>query len=271
MKSETFRMKRFIRLVCTELRLNATGIAFGAAALFCVLTARWLLFGSLIQDRFIAVDYGFFLLTGGLVLASLAFVDLADSAKAQAFLTIPASRLEKYLSRYLLTSWLTAAGGLAVYGIFFLMVSGLHAAFPDVVAAPSDPLNRTLFRATLYFLILHPAFFLGSLYFRRLAFPKTIITIVLFSFLLWLFTSGLARLLFRDFLFIPREDVFLFSSKWTILPGYLSYPFFTPFLWFWHDWPVLFFKWWPFSILPFLFLLTGYYRFSETETSHGIS
>jgi hypothetical protein len=271
MNSETFRMKRFLRLLGTELRLNASGIGYVSAALFCVLITRWALSGFIFRDRFIAVDFGFFLLTGGLVLASMAFMDLSDAARMQAWLLIPASRLEKYLSRYLLTSWLAVAGLFVVYLLFALTVSALSAVFP-VNAVPADELFRNnLLVAVQYFLILQPIFFLGSAHFRRWAFPKTILTAALFSLFLCLFTTGLARLVFRDNFFIPSEELTLFSGKWRILPGYLSASLLRPLNWQGSFWAFYFFRWWPFWLLPPLFLLVGYHTIKETEQTHGIS
>jgi hypothetical protein len=271
MKSETFRMGRFLRLLQLELRLNAGGIGYGAAALFCVLMARWMLSGFMFRDRFIAVDYGFFLLTGGLVLASLSFSDMADPVRAQAFLMLPASRLEKYLSRYMQTSWLVAAGGLAVYVIFLGVTAVLHAAFPLHAAVPIHPFQSTLPDAIVYFLVLHAVFFLGSLVFPKWAFLKTIVAIAAFSLLLWLFASGFSRLLFRHEFFAPCEEVMLFSEKIRLYPAFLGWSLLIPFEWIWTDWGWMFFKWSPFWILPPLFLWAGYHRFGEIEQTHGIS
>jgi hypothetical protein len=271
MNSETFRMKRFLRLLGTELRLNASGIGFGAAALFCVLTARWMLTESVFRDRFLSVDYGFFLLTGGFLLASLAFSDMADPVKAQSYLMLPASPLEKFLSRYLLTSWLIVAGELAVYLIFSLTAFAGRSVFGGASMPLIEPFHRLLFRSIVYFLAIHPLFFLGSILFRRWAFPKIILAQAVFSLFLYLFTAGLGRLVFRGFFFPPSETILLHGTQTYLLPAFYSSSLFVPFRWLGYAWYAIFFFWWPFWILPPLLLLAAYHRFRETELRHGIS
>jgi len=271
MKSNTFRMIRFLRLLGMELRLNASGIGFGAAALFCVLAARWLLSDSVFQDRTLAVDFGFFLLTGGFLLTSMAFSDMADPVKAQTYLMLPASPPEKFLSRYFLTSWLTVAGGLAVYCIFWLAASFGRSVFGGASMPLNEPFHRLLFRSIVYFLAIHPLFFLGSILFRRWAFPKILLAQAVFSLVLYLFTAGLGRLVFRGFFFPPSEQILLHGTETYLLPPLYSSSLFVPFRWLGYAWTAIFFFWWPFWILPPLLLLAAYHRFRETELRHGIS
>src|SRR5579872_5309262 len=108
--SDIFSFSRLFRLIGNDLSLHKKTILLSAIAL--------LIFFSLF-----AFSYFFVLYVGGLTLTSMAFYDVHDKQKAHLFLMLPCSNLERWLSKWFLTSIGYIVGTLLVYWISLLVTS----------------------------------------------------------------------------------------------------------------------------------------------------
>ena len=128
--------------------------------------------------------FGFFtniLFIGGFIVSSFAFREAHRRGSGIFYMTIPASIFEKLASKLLVTSLGFAAGTL----IFVAAVSALSEAVVWLIFGKGlgffNPVSLAALECVLYYLIFQSVFLLGSLWFKKSAFIKTSLWILLFS------------------------------------------------------------------------------------------
>jgi len=139
------------------------------------------------------------LFLGGFIVTSMAFHEVRLNAQGIHYLSLPGSTLEKFLSKLLVT----AVG----YGVGTLV-------FCTAVAALTEGINRLAFghahpffnpfalnnlRLLPAYLISQSVFLLGSIYFRKLHFVKTALSLVLLALGLMVIGTTFARLVFKEY------------------------------------------------------------------------
>lgn len=153
--------QRILKIICHDLSVQKKII--GLASLSGIIFLS-------ILSYFNSLDgYAFILYSAGLIMTSNAFTDLNTPEKGQFFLTLPASSLEKFIARWLLTSVIFM---LYTYILYFLCslitlsvngngLSSLHLLSPMVLAIFAK------------YLVLNSVALLGAIYFRRYNLIKT--------------------------------------------------------------------------------------------------
>ncbi len=171
----------FNRLVSTlrqDFSTNLRKILLASEALWGVLVISLLYFNAVnenfdLHDKF----YSFTLVIVGLFVASISFGELNDKNKGHFYLILPASSLEKFLSRFVfstigylfLINLVFYTASLCAYGLDLFLFNQKQILF--------DISNPSMITAMLVFLIIHSVFFFGAVYFRKLAFLKMILII----------------------------------------------------------------------------------------------
>jgi len=150
-----------------------------------------------------------FLLAAGTIFTSTIFASLGEKNKAIALLTLPATRLEKYL-----ISWLYSfVIFLIIYtGVFYLVNTSIL----NITKQPGEEITvfnifteqNTFFQIFSSFTFLHSLAFLGSIWFEKTQFIKTAFIFLFFISLLQLLNKQILQKLFRHYL----ESAMLFSS-----------------------------------------------------------
>lgn len=190
MRRETgFQPQRLYLLVRNSLVLNRNGIMVAAAALMGVL-----LLVSL-ADAFVNCGLTFhrnLFLIGyfpvGLWLTTRAYKTLHDPVRGIAWLLIPASALEKTVSRILLVTLIYTAGSLMGYSMFSVLSEGLNTVIAHRTHPLFNPLDPLVLRSLPTFISIQAPFMIGAVYFRRHTLSKTILALICFFFL---FGSGI--------------------------------------------------------------------------------
>jgi hypothetical protein len=126
--------------------------------------------------------YTLLLVVGGFVVTSLAFADLHDERKGMLYLSLPGSLLEKFVSKLLQTSVFWAIGATIVYfvgslagaGISQLAFGGSHGGYLPL--SPGD------LEIVWTYLLAQSIFLFGSIYFKKAAFIKTVLAVIVFAF-----------------------------------------------------------------------------------------
>ncbi len=136
---------------------------------------------------------------GGFIIASLAFREARVNGGGTFYLTLPASSLEKFASKLLATSVGYALGSL----IYF-----------TAVAAASEGINRLIFgfgnhffnpfdlgvlESIGYYLVFQSIFLLGSIWWRKLAFVKTVLMLQAVAVGIALVAGVALRIVFRQY------------------------------------------------------------------------
>jgi hypothetical protein len=139
------------------------------------------------------------LLIWGSIVASFSFRELHDKTKNEAYLSLPASALEKTLARLFramiaffvfLLVFLTATSAI-IEGINWLVFGRANGVFNLTDAAVWQPVGMFVVSVSLYFL--------GAAWFRRLHFIKTWVTLTAILIALMCFAAVIVRLVFGDF------------------------------------------------------------------------
>ena len=116
--------------------------------------------------------YVMLLYWGGMILTGSSFADMHDSNRGCAYLTLPASRAEKFLTRWFLSSIGYAVFTLVLYSLLSVIVPNhgqLNAWF-----------NGALLTLFMEYFVLQSLAFLGAVYFRRRVLIKTACALTVF-------------------------------------------------------------------------------------------
>lgn len=175
----TFSLRRLGLFIKSDLVINAATIltfgitAFAVLFLYGLISANEMRTDSFRVITFAWIFWVFF--GGGLWLTSKAFVDLHNEDRQQNFLLLPASNLEKFLGRLLLTT----VGYVIGVGLIFYLASLLVAACTWLIyGEPAVIFNLphlTVWHNMLDYILLQSLFFLGAIYFKSSNFSKTIL------------------------------------------------------------------------------------------------
>ena len=142
--------------------------------------------------------FPFLLFLGGTIFTTSIFNELNDASRRHTYLSLPASTLEKFISKYLVSSIGFVIFTIVAYWIFALLI-GLFAylAFGSEIAhfKPFSSLNLELMK--VYFAV-HSVAFLGAIVFDKFAFFKTGISCMALILLTAIITYLFMRIVFWD-------------------------------------------------------------------------
>jgi hypothetical protein len=162
------------------------------------------------QNFFLAI-----LLLGGLIVTSRVFIDMHSSKTIHDWMMLPASLLEKHLSRLLASTIIWILGALVGYSIISLASEGLNRLIFGRGHLLLNPFVVEIWKAIPYYLVTQSIFFLGAVYFRKNHLIKTVLILALFALVLALVTALLGRVVFWDYFsafFIPTKSLDLSCS-----------------------------------------------------------
>ena len=200
--NQIFSLPRWLRVLRIELYQNTQ-------AFFIILAAVLGLSGLV---NFLSYDenifplhqvfyFGLTLSLGGLIFTSLVFSELHKSGADLRFITLPASNFEKLLAKYSFSSF----GYLVGSAFLYFCITGLTSLLSLLIFGKAQPLfNPFNFEGLVGFgvyLVLHSIYLFGAVFYKRLAFALTSLSIILVVFILSLFV-GL-------FFLILNADVFI--------------------------------------------------------------
>jgi hypothetical protein len=171
--NDYFSIRRFFKLVSNDLFLYRKVILIAAIVLLII-----------------SPPYSFVIYVGGLIVTSMVFSDLHDRQKASLYLMLPCSNLERFLSKWFLTSIGYIFGTLALYSLFFLFNK-----------QPFDLTQLDFWFSILKYMVFHSVILLGSITFKKYALLKTALFVWVFLMGISLFYSAMT--FFNAFLFYP--------------------------------------------------------------------
>jgi hypothetical protein len=115
--------------------------------------------------------------TMGLFLTGRTFTELHDPVKGYAWLLLPASNLDKTVSRVLLASVIYWIGSLLFYLLCALVSEGLNTVVLDRRHLLFNPLDPVLLYGALTFFSIQAPFLIGAVYFKKHALSKTVLAL----------------------------------------------------------------------------------------------
>lgn len=205
---------RMGRLLLKDLVEDYRSIAIALGAITGVLLLNYLLSGIDANGSNRAVElfrsggnttlhltyFALTLFIGGFIITSRSFVELHAKSRNHDWLMLPASPIEKFLGRLLLSSVGVGVGAVIYFFLFSLLGSGVHALVFGRAYPLFNPADGTVWLMVLHYIVLQSLFFAGAVYFKKAHFIKTVLVLTAFFFVLMLLVAGVARLVFwREF------------------------------------------------------------------------
>ncbi|MFH1851999.1 MAG: hypothetical protein ABIA75_06605 [Candidatus Neomarinimicrobiota bacterium] len=197
--AEKFDLNRFWHLVKNDLLTNYRTILIGGGAALGLLFFINII--SILSDGEVLVPLVFYplmLFIGGYIVTSLAFQDLHHPQRSYVYLTLPASNLEKFLSKLVLTTVGYIFGTLVLYFLFSLVMSLLNLLLFSHGYPLFNPFDRIVWITIGIYTITQSIFMLGAAYFRKNALIKTIFSLHALAFAVIVFTGIVFRIVFWD-------------------------------------------------------------------------
>jgi len=196
--TQFFNLKRFFLLIkkdfYTQYKTYLTGLGAIFSILFIVNAA------SIISAKFWNFNLVFYPLTlfiGGFIFTSLSFNELYQEQSRTFYLTIPASTLEKFISKMLITSVGYVIVSLILYFLFSLIVFSLTTLFFRLAHTIFNPFHQTNWLCIRIYLITQSIFLFGAVYFKKNSLIKTILSIFIILILYILFFNGIVFLIYK--------------------------------------------------------------------------
>jgi hypothetical protein len=182
---------------------RGTLIAMASVAALIVLSS---LVGTLaprtVPGAFYAGWFAPLLFVGGFVYTSLVFRELHNGPAATLFLTLPSSPVEKFASKAVVTSLGYALAALVFTTVTSALSEGVNWLVFRLHHELFNPVESGTLRMVAYYFVAQSVFLLGSVYFRKMAFVKTVGIASLLGLVLGLVGLGLAAALLRDYVIV---------------------------------------------------------------------
>ncbi|MFO7849794.1 MAG: hypothetical protein R6V67_07535 [Spirochaetia bacterium] len=198
---EVFSWKRLFLCLKRDVKPNSRSIyvVFGAlTGVLLIMSAADLFLGEGSPDYHREI-FNSILFIGGFIFASGVFKEIHNKESNQAYLMLPASAVEKVLSRLLIVSagwvlftilWFTAFAALSE-GLNSLIFGRSHELF--------TPFSAWVWKQAAHYTVVQSVFLLGAIYFRKLHFFKTVLTGAACALVFSLLAGILVRLVFADY------------------------------------------------------------------------
>lgn len=240
-----FNLKRFALLLRNDLFRHYRLLLIGAgtvAAIYFIATLPPLIF----SHRSIDYDFhsGFFpavLYIGGFLLSASAFSEIHNAPKNTAFFLLPATTLEKFTSRLLLTT----IGFILFVGIFYLLLNLISLLITRLFTYHQFPVLKLFSKEMIFvmgvYLVTQALFLFGSIYFKSHAFMKTGLALFGLTVATALFSAIVFRIVYHDFFhhmqfmddYLAHDFIYLddFSKTLFSIAKYLFWLVLAPFFW----------------------------------------
>ncbi len=138
------------------------------------------------------------LFIGGFISTSFAFREVRQNGAGIFYITLPASQFEKFASKLLVTSVGYALGSLVFYTATAAASEGINHLIFGAGNGFFNPFGLTVLRAVGIYLLAQSIFLLGSIWFKKLAFVRTVLWLSLFAFAAVLVAAVAARIILAD-------------------------------------------------------------------------
>ena len=185
MKMGLFTPRRFGQLLLRDFANGYRGWLIAAAAVagtvivVSALTALGISQGENIRfngaSNFHVGFYIQLLFLGGFISTSFAFREVRQNGAGIFYMTLPASQFEKFASKLLVTSIGYALGSLVFYTATAAASEGINRVIFGSGHGFFNPFDPMILRAAGMYLLAQSIFLLGSIWFKKLAFVRTVL------------------------------------------------------------------------------------------------
>jgi hypothetical protein len=191
----TFSFKRVFDLARVFVVTQRRSILVSFGAVYAVLLAIFLLglltgagWGSGLEYHQVFFSATF--VVAGLIAASVSFASMHRADRSYAYLTLPASHVEKLVEKLVLIAVVYPITAIATYFVFSAALTGLSPLLVDEPFVLFDPVKVGVAEIVRNFIVTSSLFLFGAAYFRSRHFIKTVLAIAAVAILLSLVGAG---------------------------------------------------------------------------------
>jgi len=206
-----FNAQRFFLLIRNEILLNRGNFLIFFAVIWGILLLRLIItVGPPNNIKIYGGNYSFFIFFSAYIIFEKAFKEVHDESKGTAWFTLPASMFEKYVSRLVFSIVASTAGIAILFFLFTAISEGVYRFLFGSVNAVAlfNPFNKDILLKTVLCLILVSPFHLGVIYFRKNAFFKTFLSLLIYLLFLCLVFIAALKIYLGDVIhgFLTMSD-----------------------------------------------------------------
>lgn len=196
-----FHPRRFFLLLKEELFFGHRTSLFAAGA--ALLTLMLIAIANTTQDNtwidFHNTWFPITLLGGGFVFSSIAFNQLNTKPSKQFYLSLPASTLEKFSVKWLITALFYPTALVVIYQVFAWLITMYAQSLSFAEMNAFQPLSAANVKFVKLYIVLQSIFLLGAIAFQKYSIFKTLFTLLLASMFIGLFTFLCVRIVFAEY------------------------------------------------------------------------
>ncbi len=178
--------------------INTTLIALGAVTAVIYLISALTAYNRAASDQLYFSLFTNLLFAGGLIATSMIFKEMHRKETAQNYLLLPASNFEKFFSRLLISTIGFALITLIGITVISYLSEGVNSLIFKRHNEVFNPFTKTVWILIAHYLVAQSIFFLGSVYFRKYHFIKTINIIFLIQISTAVITALFVRIVYFD-------------------------------------------------------------------------
>lgn len=239
-KNSYFNIERIGHLLVRQLRLNTQTILIGFAAVAGLLTfilSMRVIFGGTDLDSltFFGNIMPYFF-AGGFVFTSTIFSELRTAHRGYLYLTLPASTLEKLTVSWFVSSVMYVLAAIVMMFVINVLLMAVAAIFTASHVPVFQLFDPSILKTYAVYMVTQPIFILGAIYFRRVNFLKTLLSLFVIGIVIAIYTGLAARLIvFHNFSSIhfgndmPESWQDFFQNTFAPVVKYLFWCFLAPF------------------------------------------
>lgn len=199
--------KRLLLLVRSYICINRTLIVV-LAAVFLALTILNAVVDAISANEPDLYNRIFFLLlyVSGFFITMRIGKELHDSRKGPAWLLLPASSMEKFLTLLLLPTLILICGASLYMAIISIAVNQAIGLFISTSHDIFNPFYTDFWTGLNFYIVLQALFLLGVIYFKKHGMSFTFLSLFIYTVILGIFISILAILMLDDYM-VPGTNV----------------------------------------------------------------
>lgn len=197
-----FNIQRLGYLLLRDIKRNWKAYASFLGGFLAIVLMTSLVWAYDMDNDAASIHLNFFpfgLLAGGFLFTSVIFREFANPIERSFYLSLPASNLEKLLSKLIISNFLFIIIGVGVYFLFSVLNNSLVEMLTEIDVNPFNPFSESNLEVISIYFVLHSIFFLGALAFPRFSLPKTILTVFIIAFLIATILGIAFRITFAEF------------------------------------------------------------------------
>lgn len=175
-----FSSRRLLFLIRRDVFLSGRSIVIISITLFLVIVVISIINNFSRHSGFSHfLNFSVTLFIAGYIMAARAFIDIHDKSRAYEWFMLPASILEKFLTRLIITSLGWAVLFTIIYSVASLFGETMNLIIFGYRHVLFNPFSERVLLAVLQYLITQSVFLFGAVYFRKNHFIKTLLAILI--------------------------------------------------------------------------------------------